>query len=304
MALTVATGMAAHPIWNALKAGNVLYAAGEGRSQIKPRVAAWEERHWNGQELEGFIIADPVPSIAEDWAPFVEGALSLSPEGYALTILDTAGMSMSGENESAFETASKFNKKVRQLIVAFGGAVLAIHHVGHDAQGRPIGSSAFIREPDTLIRVDRSGKAMTVALTMTKQRDGTEWVKPKGITLEKAGDSLVAVKSAVAPQADAAASATKRNGEAKAIFENAALAKVLDAAIREVLAHNKLRSFSQREIAEMLARRPDINVGSDHLRKHVLTPLAETDGTYASKARHPDRRPSERWHHFTEETMQ
>ncbi|HZX69790.1 MAG TPA: bifunctional DNA primase/polymerase [Rhodanobacter sp.] len=295
MALSIVTGIPSDPVWNVVRPGNVLYAAGEGRSHIAARVAAWEEVHWNGQRAQGIVLGDPVPNVAEDWQAFIDGALALSPEGYALTIIDTAGTSLAGENEGAFESASLFTRKVRGLTMAFGGAVLAIHHVGHDAKGRPIGSTAFLRDPDTLVSVTREGKQMVVAVSMVKQRDHEEWTKPHMVALKGARDSLVAVKTSTPPPAPKAP-----KDDAKILMEQSAVDKVVERAIREELSKNRAGAYSMLQFATILAMREDIEVGSEMLRRHILPRLYQANGTYASKAYHPENKPADRWRWYTE----
>jgi len=212
MALSIASGgfSSSDLCWPSVHViGPVLFAAGEGRSDISKRVSAWHKRHHQGEETGNFILGDPVPLVAEDHTPFLEGAKMASPgEGYKLVILDTVGRSMAGMNENTQEHASAFTNLVEHIQYELGAAVLVLHHTGFSDQHRARGSSVFGADADTIIRLDRETKAKVVSLTMTKQKDAPEWEKKKYVRLDTVVvsmdpfiDSLVAVTGeAVAAQ--------------------------------------------------------------------------------------------------------
>jgi len=180
--------------------GPVLFAAGEGRSDITRRVQAWQKRHNYGEETGNFVLADPVPLVSEQYQPFIDGALEVKPDGYKLCILDTVGRAMAGLNENSQEHASAFSNLVENLQYSLGCAVLVLHHTGLTEKHRSRGSSVFGADADTIVRLDRQSKAKIVSLTMTKQKDAQEWERKKYIRMETVIvsldpmiDSLVAV---------------------------------------------------------------------------------------------------------------
>ena len=161
--------------------GTVLYVAGEGRAQMMNRIRAWSNTHNGGKPVETFYLADPVPMLGaqEDVDLFVQGAMAMNPDGYDLVVIDTIGRSMMGLNENSQEDASKFTHLVERIQYGMGdAAVLAVHHVGKDTSKGVRGSTVFQADADVLILVEREGKAKSVRLTMTKQKDAEEWPEP------------------------------------------------------------------------------------------------------------------------------
>lgn len=161
--------------------GPVLFAAGEGRPGLKNRKKAWEHVHHYGERVENFILADPVPAVAVDGDvdAFVRGALERSPGGYELVVIDTVGRAMQGVNENAQEHASRFTALVQKIQYELGAAVLALHHTGVSDKERARGSSVFSADPDTIVRLDRQSSSLVVSMTMTKQKDASEWDQKK-----------------------------------------------------------------------------------------------------------------------------
>lgn len=183
IALSVAAAGWAHDLlWDVADGGAVLYCAGEGRSGLANRVRAWEHVHTHGSPAQGFVLSDPVPSVHEDWEPFLEAAWSLAPNGYKLVVIDTVGRSMQGANENSQEHASKLTARIEQVIKTFGCSVLALHHKGHGNHERGKGSMEFIGAPDTIATLDRSD-GLSALLRVVKQKDGEEWEKPQLVTL-------------------------------------------------------------------------------------------------------------------------
>lgn len=259
--------------------GPVLFSVGEGRPEFRKRVIAWEKRWWGGRKVDGLVLADPVPLIAEDLTPFIDGALAMSEDGYKLVVIDTVGRAMQGVNENAQEHASAFTKMVETLQRELGCTVLALHHTGHDAN-RARGSSVFQADADTVLLTERADKQMTVALGMSKQKDAAEWDKPKLISLEKvdlviegrATDSLVAApakESARAPES------------VRSALAEASTTVVLDAAVAAVLASNPAKAWVTKELSQMVAAREEIEVSSKTLENQQLVRLRETKGTKA-----------------------
>lgn len=309
IALTIVTGLATNPIWTANKSGPVLYCAGEGRAMIGQRIVAWEAMHWGGEKAEGIVLGDPVPGVGEDWGPFIDGALKLSPQGYRMVMFDTMGQSMAGTNEGAFENASLFGKNIKGACAAlgFGGVPavgLGVHHEGHDAKGRPQGSNAFVRDPDTIIGVSKARPHdLHVKLHMLKQKDAPEWPEDRTLYMAPSGPSL-AVKSMTTPKPGSAPPVPAPNtskSKAHLLIAEATADKVIDRAIKEELEKNSAGALSQQSLAEVLAQREDIDVPSPTLRTRTLVRLRETKGTYANKAYHPRNRPADKWRRWAAE---
>lgn len=188
LALTVATGVST--CWKPPEEpGPVLYVLGEGRSGAGLRMEGWERKNCPGSEASDILLADPVPRVSDGADPldaFIEAALRLRPDGYALVVVDTVGRSMQGVNENAQEHASAFTALVERLQRGLGAAVLAVHHTGHGDQNRGRGSSVFEADADTVVVTHRSDETTPyVSLEMTKQKDAESWSKPRWLKAEK-----------------------------------------------------------------------------------------------------------------------
>ena len=264
-------------------AGPVLFSVGEGRPEFRKRVMAWEKRYWKGKHADGLVLADPVPLIQEDLNPYLDGALAMSESGYKLVVIDTVGRAMQ-------EYASAFTKMVETLQRELGCTVLALHHTGHESN-RARGSSVFPADADTVLVTERAEKEMTVALSMFKQKDATEWDKPKMIAMEKVDlvlggrkmDSLVAVpakESARAPES------------VRSAVAEVATTLVLDTAVAAVLQSNPAKAWTTKELSQMVAARDEIEVSSKTLENRQLVELREKKGTKAHACYDPATR---RW---------
>ena len=179
------------------KPGPVAIAVGEGRSSINNRVKAWELENIEGDEAPNIVLIDPVPRPdEEDINAFIDTLLGLHDD-YSLVVLDTVGRSMQGLNENSQQDASQFTRMVETIQYELDCAVLAIHHSGHNEEGRARGSSVFGADVDSEFIIDRANKDHVIKLMNTKQKDGPEWQGPRLIHLKKSKhvNSLVAVKA-------------------------------------------------------------------------------------------------------------
>lgn len=289
IALSIATSCAAGPWGKMVATGPVLFAVGEGRSQIKNRVKAWEKEHWNGNKAEGFYLASPVPLVSQDnaWEEFIADARVWEPEGYKLVVLDTVGRAMQGVNENAQEHASKFTRLVDTLRHDLGATVLALHHAGKDESRGARGSSVFSADADTVVSADRNDKDKMVSLKMTKQKDAPEWDKPKLIQLNTVhlspdDSSLVAVKPTAA-DAEKAETAKPRGRSKHDPRPDPASMDILDKAVVAVLEANPSKHWFHTDLAEALAMREEIELSSSHLRTRALKALREDSSRRANK---------------------
>ena len=213
MALSVAAGFALDTAWPTVLQGEVIYVAGEGRSQTPKRMRAWASVHFGGVPVPGFYILDPIPSVLDDPAPFM--ALLAHCPKLRLVVLDTVGRSMAGADENSQDDAGRFSKLVA-LIQATGAAVLAIHHCGKDDRKGPRGSTVFYADADTVLSTEDAGD-FTVRLTMEKQKDAPEWDRPKLLRLVERPISPTEKSLAVIPYpVEEIAQATEKKAEAQA----------------------------------------------------------------------------------------
>lgn len=280
MALSIATGFPVNPIWTVSKPGPVLYVAGEGRSGISNRIKGWEQLHWAGEEVENFVLADPVPLVSEEREGFYEGAKEMYPNGYRLVVLDTVGRAMQGLNENAQENASAFTQLVQEIQFYTGATVLALHHTGHDGKtSRPRGSSVFGADVDAMFSLERKDKSLSVLFSNPKQKDAPEH-DPVVIKLVEA--PVDGVKTLVA-SAVSKKEAKEAKEDKKAAAENDEdLMKRLDNAALNMLKKIPGRVWSGRELANAMAMDPLIegSPGGKSIANRYLPILRENREKY------------------------
>ena len=286
MALSIASGgegLGLDICWPNIDAmGPVLFAAGEGRSDITRRVQAWAKRHNWGNKTGNFVLADPVPMVNEEYQPFIDGAKAMHPE-YKLVVLDTLGRSMAGLNENSQEHASAFTNLVEDLQYNLGAAVLVLHHTGLTEKHRGRGSSVFGADCDTIIRLDRHGKDKIVSMTMTKQKDAQEWERKKYVRMETVivstdpfVDSLVAAKLAEGerPKGD--------KFHPTADDTDANLEIVADVVLK-LLKSDRSQDWSTSALADAVATDERVDISSSSLKQRHLILLREDNTQPASQ---------------------
>ena len=281
IALTIACEDPINTLWTPACCGPVLFIAGEGRSSIAKRVKAWEQVHNDSEQVKDFVLVDPVPliSITEEYLTALIGDLMRRhPDGYFLTVNDTIGRSMAGADENTQQAASAFTMLTQRLRAGLGGSVLALHHSGHKNEERAIGSSVFGRDSDTLVRVDREGKATTISLTMTNQKEAPEWSKPRRATLastllikgNEAMETLVVVKPSEAT--------TPKESEAP--LEH--VYKLLDKVLADKLSANPTHVWTQEDLSTAIAMDELVSIEANTVGTH-LKRIREINGTIANR---------------------
>ena len=156
--------------------------------------------------------------------------------------------------------------------------MLALHHSGHKNEERAIGSSVFGRDSDTLVRVDRENKAMTVSLTMTNQKEAAEWPKPQRATLAKTvliegsefRETLVVVKPSEAAEAESNEIPLAR------VYE------LLDKVLTDKLSANPTHTWTQEDLSATIAMDERISMGAKTVTAHLKS-LRENNDTVANR---------------------
>lgn len=151
-----------------------LYLAGEGPNGIaKKRVPAWLHSNglWDDPGLPFYLCPTVFAlSNAADRTAFTD-ALSAAPFRPALIVIDTAARALAGLDENSAKDAGVLIDAAESLKRDFDAAILIVHHSGKDAQKGARGSSAIEAGVDTVIRAEADRDALSVKLTVTKQKD-------------------------------------------------------------------------------------------------------------------------------------
>ena len=184
MALSIACGFPQDPAnfsdAEILQPGPVLYITGEGLSNIRKRVAGWEQVHNGGREVSGFDLFSPAPRLTDDLENLAEFIKSVRDD-YKLIVVDTVARVMQGLNENGQESASAFTGLADWLrTVSPVCSVLALHHVNKDGSIR--GSSVFSADADVVLRVEErqaiSEGNYSTELTTIKMKDAPDQTEP------------------------------------------------------------------------------------------------------------------------------
>jgi hypothetical protein len=191
IALAIATGR--ETFQNPLIIGQTIYAAGEGRATIKrKRTPAWKIAHsyFEPLGLSHFVMPEPLiamPGEREEFIHEIEQR-QIKPQ---LIVLDTVTKAMAGLNENDARDAGMFIHFCDSLVERFGCSVLAIHHLGKDADRGARGSSAFHAGFDSVLEARANRDTKTVELRVLKHKDAEEREEPWTFEGKTVGPSLV-----------------------------------------------------------------------------------------------------------------
>ena len=267
-------------MWERVRRGPVLFAAGEGRAGTKSRVRAWSSFHLEGERTSNFYLADPVPHpTEEDTTAFIEAILQMCPDGVELVVIDTVARSMQGLNENAQQDVSQFTLLVQTLQQELGCAVLALHHTGHENKSRARGGSGFYADVDcefVLEPLSKTGKRQRLLMRNTKQKDAPEWEHPKVVELLSYEDSLVARAVDESEQAKAVEETAKAErakhtaGGRKKKEDMAEEIATLRKAAYQILKKYPAREFSKSAFAEAIAADERISVAAGTIRNKYI----------------------------------
>jgi len=269
-------------LWGSVKdKGAVLYAAGEGRGGFKHRIEAWESYHLEGDEVSNFFLADPVPHpTEEDIEDFINYAL-LKADKYKLVVLDTVARSMQGLNENSQQDASAFTLLIQTIQQELGCAVLTVHHTGHGSDDRARGSSVFGADVDTEFVMEKRDPHY-VQISNTKQKDASEWDKPKLVHVFEHKQSLVASTPPRNTKATVQSIEDKQQSKGKKKRRNKVDSEGIDEMIRDVayraIKKVPVKDWSRSLLSAAIAKNKIINLAASTIRtKHMDCLLMDKD---------------------------
>jgi hypothetical protein len=203
--------------------GAVVYCAAEGGPGFGKRIEAWRQRHLaedHSEPIPFYLLALPLDLIAEHAALIatIEAQANGAPK---LVVLDTLNRTLVG-SENRPEDMAKYIRAADAVRVAFGCAVIIIHHCGVDGT-RPRGHTSLAGADDAQIKVERDQDGnITVTVEHMKDEEPSapmgsklEWLQ---IGLNDVGDpvgSCVIVPADVVPKKKGAG----QSGAAKLALE-------------------------------------------------------------------------------------
>jgi hypothetical protein len=231
----------ATPDWcgNRVKAGNVVYLAGEGHHGLKSRIAAWKHHHKAGKlsmwlSKHGCDLNTPVGYLK------VVEHVRMLPDPPKVIVVDTLHRFLAGDENSA-QDAKTMLDACSNLMLEFNCSVILVHHTGvsEEAQHRARGSSAWRGALDIEISVIPASPNQPMQLVQRKSKDA-EIASPIYMDLQQVvipswyDEDNQPVTSAVPVQATAPAAPSKKDSKIDAhrkMWENAWWAS--DAEVRD-----------------------------------------------------------------------
>ena len=203
------------PDWNGhkVKAGSVVYLAGEGHHGLRSRVAAWKQHHRAGNLSMWLSKAGCDLNTAEGYQRVIDAVRAL-PTPPSMIVIDTLHRFLLGDENSA-QDAKTMIDACAGLMREFDCSVLLVHHTGvsEEAQHRARGSSAWKGALEIEISIVPAKGDQPMQIVQRKSKDAEEakpiyaslnivpikgWVDEDG---EQVCSAVLAIEEApVAPQ--------------------------------------------------------------------------------------------------------
>lgn len=191
IACCVATGRDFHG--RRVKAGPVVYVAGEGYGGISRRLQAWRiVRDAPEEDPDLFVTTAPVGLSASDEEDALFAAVAEQTQDCGnphLVVVDTLARNFGPGDENSTESMSAFVAACDRIRVAYDCTVLLIHHTGHTAKERARGNSALMAATDTTFRMDKDESGV-IRVENIRQKDA-ELLGPQAFKLRSVELGLV-----------------------------------------------------------------------------------------------------------------
>ena len=209
-----------------VKAGNMVYLAGEGHHGLRSRIAAWKH-HNSVTSLNMWVSKSGVDlNTAEGYLKVLEAVRALKIKPSVITV-DTLHRFMAGDENSA-QDAKTMLDACAALMQEFGCTVILVHHTGvsEEAQHRARGSSAWRGALDIEISVIPAKGDKSIEIVQRKSKDA-EMAAPVYVDLESVAipgwfdEDGEAVSSAVVVKGEAPEGKSKGDSLGFSSFERA-----------------------------------------------------------------------------------
>jgi phage/plasmid primase-like uncharacterized protein len=211
-----------------VRAGNVVYLAGEGHHGLRGRVAAWKHHHQVGH-LAMWLSKDGCDLNTPTGYLKVVEQVRMLPEKPSVIVVDTLHRFLAGDENSA-QDAKTMLDACNALMMEFKCSVILVHHTGvsDEAQHRARGSSAWRGALDIEISIVPGNDGVPMQIVQRKSKDAelaeTIHVELQQVTIPSWYDEdNQPVTSAVVVQAQAPTSGKKDSkiDSHRKTFENA-----------------------------------------------------------------------------------
>lgn len=154
-----------------VRPGRVIYVAAEDPHGMRQRIRALREQMGETSDL---LLSDGLSDLmTRDGPHSVTLAAKIAEFRPAVVFLDTVAAGFPGlrENESGADGMGAVVTFARDLIAAYGVAVVLLHHVPKTEASTPRGHGILHGDADVAFSLTRSGDA-TIRAAMTKNRNG------------------------------------------------------------------------------------------------------------------------------------
>lgn len=157
---------------NKVKAGTVVYLAGEGHQGLKGRVAAWKHKK-QIKSLKMWISKSGCDLNTPEGYQKAANQIRMLPHPPSIIVVDTLHRFLLGDENSA-QDAKGMLDACAALMQEFNCSVLLVHHTGvsEEAQHRARGSSAWRGALDIEISIIPSKDGQPLEIVQRKQKDG------------------------------------------------------------------------------------------------------------------------------------
>jgi hypothetical protein len=170
IALSVGSGTLFHG--HKVKQGPVVYILGEGRGGLKKRISAWMKQHQLDDIKEAFFVLEGVQFHRKEDVVQLRTQIEALGVKPAMIFIDTFARCAVGVEENEATQVGQWIDAVGTLQNQLQVDVVALHHAQKGSgkkDPRERGSTAFIGAVDTVLRIKKSLKVLTVSCE--KQKD-------------------------------------------------------------------------------------------------------------------------------------
>lgn len=177
--LSLALHIAAGKDWfgMAVKAGAVVYIAGEGVGGLKLRSKAMRQAYEIGSDIPFWIVRRAinfrVKGDVDALVALIRDTIQMSPfagTSVVLVIIDTLARAMPGADENSAQDVGLVIAEADSVKEQLGCAVALVHHEGKDGERGARGTSALRGAWDAAFRITRPG-GKSVRMEIVDQKD-------------------------------------------------------------------------------------------------------------------------------------
>lgn len=275
VAMDLALSMAAGTDWHGQHiehARSVVYAAGEGVTDLGARMRAWEQAH--GQQVtRNFTLVPDMPVFSDEQQAreFAEDLEQLG--GVDLLVLDTMSIAMRGLDENSTKDTEYFRGILQAIQKRLGCSILLVHHPskGNHESGR--GALAIEAGLDVNLKVEKDEGTRSFRVSMVKAKFFEEWSRPLEMMAEEQDESLAihAVRAkAEKPEQMAGEELDRRQREAEDTDKSR-----LAIALHELLSSYRDQGITEIETGELMSQlAAELHVTRNVLRAKIRDPAA------------------------------